>query len=169
MGQRGRSLHSWILSRYLNSLVFELLQNNSKFAALDQVLAALMLHRQASVPPLNRLHPEPIRSGTPQWRSFPMINRHNFLLTFSLVVVVLLFVGTTAMAQSTATLQGTVRDQKGGVVPGAKVTAKNQGTGIERTTQTDSEGNYQFAALPVGNYSVEVEAQRSEEHTSELQ
>jgi len=88
-----------------------------------------------------------------------MINRHNFLLTFSLVVVVLLFVGTTAMAQSTATLQGTVRDQKGGVVPGAKVTAKNQGTGIERTTQTDSEGNYQFAALPVGNYSVEVEAQ----------
>ena len=88
-----------------------------------------------------------------------MITRYNILLRFSLLAVVLLFLGTTAMAQSTATLQGTVRDQKGGVVPGAKVTAKNQGTGIERTTQTDAEGNYQLAALPVGNYSVEVEAQ----------
>src|SRR5262245_2690562 len=88
-----------------------------------------------------------------------MITRYNILLRFSFLVVVLLFLGTTAMAQSTATLQGTVRDQKGGVVPGAKVTAKNQGTGIERTTQTDAEGNYQLAALPVGNYSVEVEAQ----------
>src|SRR5262245_1574042 len=88
-----------------------------------------------------------------------MITSSNFLLRFLLLVVVSLFLGTTAMAQSTATLQGTVRDQKGGVVPGAKVTAKNQGTGIERTTQTDSEGNYQLAALPVGNYSVEVEAQ----------
>ncbi|HEU5236112.1 MAG TPA: TonB-dependent receptor, partial [Pyrinomonadaceae bacterium] len=88
-----------------------------------------------------------------------MINRHYFLFTFSLVVVVLLFVGTTAVAQSTATLQGTVKDQKGDVVPGAKVTARNQGTGIERTTQTDSEGNYQLAALPVGNYSIQVEMQ----------
>ena len=32
-------------------------------------------------------------------------------------------------------------------------------TGIERATQTDSSGNYQIAALPVGNYRLEVQAQ----------
>jgi len=64
-----------------------------------------------------------------------------------------------APGQSTATVQGTVTDQKGSVVPGAKITARNQATGIERTSQTDSDGNYQIAALPVGLYSIEVEAQ----------
>ncbi|HJZ82429.1 MAG TPA: carboxypeptidase regulatory-like domain-containing protein, partial [Pyrinomonadaceae bacterium] len=88
-----------------------------------------------------------------------MRNASQFLFRFLLLGVVLFFLSAAAMAQSTATLQGTVRDQKGDVVAGAKVTAKNQGTGIERTTQTDSEGNYQLAALPVGNYSVEVEMQ----------
>src|SRR5437773_10339683 len=88
-----------------------------------------------------------------------MINPFKFMFRFSLWVVVLLFVGATAMAQSTATLQGTVKDQKGDVVAGAKVTARNQGTAIERTTQTDSDGNYQLASLPVGDYSVQIEMQ----------
>lgn len=88
-----------------------------------------------------------------------MINPFKFMFRFSLSVVVLLFVGATAMAQSTATLQGTVKDQKGDVVAGAKVTTRNLGTGIERTTQTDTEGNYQLASLPVGDYSVQIEMQ----------
>lgn len=83
---------------------------------------------------------------------------HKVLFGFSSFVVVLLFLGT-ALGQSTATLQGTVRDHNGSVVAGAKVAARNLGTGIERTTQTDSDGNYQFAGLPVGNYSVQVEMQ----------
>ena len=85
--------------------------------------------------------------------------RERILLGVSSLVVIVLFLAATAVAQSTATLQGTVRDQKGGAVAGAKVTARNQGTGIDRTTQTDSEGNYQFAALPVGNYTLQVEMQ----------
>jgi hypothetical protein len=60
--------------------------------------------------------------------------------------------------QSTAVLQGRVLDQNGAVVPHAGVTAKNIATGIERTGEADSEGNYQFAALPVGSYRVEVKA-----------
>ena len=88
-----------------------------------------------------------------------MITRDKVLFRLSFVFFVFPFLAATAMAQSTATLQGTVRDQKGDVVSGAKVTATNQGTAIERTTQTDSEGNYQLAALPVGNYSVQVEMQ----------
>jgi Carboxypeptidase regulatory-like domain len=62
------------------------------------------------------------------------------------------------MAQSTATLQGTVTDQSGAVVANAKVVARNQSTGIVRTVATDSNGNYQIAALPVGVYRVDVQA-----------
>jgi hypothetical protein len=64
-----------------------------------------------------------------------------------------------ARAQSTATLQGMVIDQSGAVIVNAKVIARNQATGIERETRTDSSGNYQIAALPVGIYRVEAKAQ----------
>jgi outer membrane receptor protein involved in Fe transport len=58
-----------------------------------------------------------------------------------------------------ATLQGTVTDPQGAVVPNAKITVRNQATGLERVVQTDSEGAYQVAALPVGVYRIEVQAQ----------
>jgi hypothetical protein len=81
-------------------------------------------------------------------------------LTFQVIVftlALLCFAGV-SLGQSTATLQGTIKDEKGSVVPGAKVTARNLATGIERTTQSDSDGNYQIASLPVGSYSIGVEA-----------
>ena len=60
--------------------------------------------------------------------------------------------------QSTAVLQGRVVDQNGAVVPRAQVSVQNSATGLARNGETDSEGNYQIAALPVGNYRVEVRA-----------
>jgi outer membrane receptor protein involved in Fe transport len=63
------------------------------------------------------------------------------------------------LAQSTATLQGTVTDSKGAVLPNATVVVKSRSTAVERTTQTDNDGNYQLAALPPGVYSVEVRVQ----------
>jgi len=45
------------------------------------------------------------------------------------------------------------------VLPNATVVVRNRSTASERTTQTDSEGNYQLAALPPGVYSVEVRVQ----------
>jgi hypothetical protein len=81
------------------------------------------------------------------------------LSSFALTIA-LLFVGaTSALGQSTATLQGTITDAKGAVLPNATVTVRNQATSIERKTQTDSSGSYQIAALPVGQYTVEVQAQ----------
>jgi len=64
-----------------------------------------------------------------------------------------------AFAQSTATLQGSVTDQSGSVVSGVKITVRNQANGFERIVQTDSDGNYQAAALPPGLYRVEAQAQ----------
>jgi outer membrane receptor protein involved in Fe transport len=76
-----------------------------------------------------------------------------------LVVAFCLAFGVATLAQSTATLQGLVTDPQGAVVPNAKVTVHSQATGTERTTQTDSEGNYQVASLQPGTYRVEVQAQ----------
>jgi hypothetical protein len=84
-----------------------------------------------------------------------LLNRTVLLL---LVLCVVLIVSHPLLAQSTATLRGTVMDQSGAVVPNATVTVRNAATGIQRTTQSDSTGNYQIAALPVGTYDVEVKA-----------
>ena len=73
-----------------------------------------------------------------------------------LAAVLPLALFTSAQAQSTTTLQGRVVDPKGEAVPGAKVMARSQATGVERIAQTDSDGAYQIAALPAGAYRVEV-------------
>src|SRR3954453_8414729 len=81
--------------------------------------------------------------------------RRSFVGLFLSVIIAF---SATSFAQSTSTLRGTVTDQSGAVVPNAKVTARNEATGIERSTQSDSTGNYQLAALPVGTYTVDVKA-----------
>jgi hypothetical protein len=75
-----------------------------------------------------------------------------------LAVAVGLVVSVSTFGQSTATVQGSITDSKGAVVPNATVVLRNKATLIERTTQTDSDGNYQVAALPVGTYTIEVRA-----------
>jgi hypothetical protein len=55
------------------------------------------------------------------------------------------------------TILGTVTDPNGAVVSGAKITAKNTSTGLERSTTSDEEGNYTVPELPIGPYEVRVE------------
>lgn len=64
----------------------------------------------------------------------------------------------TTFAQSTAVLSGTVTDATGAAVPGARVVATNQATGVQSDTQTDSAGAYLFSALPIGVYRIDVTA-----------
>src|SRR5215210_2113254 len=82
--------------------------------------------------------------------------RFPLLLTIPFLLLIL---STPARAQSTATLQGAVTDPKGDVIPNANVVVHNQATGLERTIETDSDGNYQVAALPVGMYRIQVQSQ----------
>ena len=65
--------------------------------------------------------------------------------------------GNAAWGQTNASLRGTVTDQSGGVVVGAKVTLTNTGTGISRITNSDKDGNYLFDLVQVGKYKVTVE------------
>ena len=78
------------------------------------------------------------------------------LLTLSLL---LLAVHTELFAQSrTGTILGTVTDATGAVIPGAKVTVTNMGTNQARETSTDANGRYVVTLLPVGRYSIKVNA-----------
>src|SRR5437870_8183377 len=66
-----------------------------------------------------------------------------------------------AFAQSsTATLSGTVTDPNNAVVPGAHVTATNNGTGLKREATTSGSGAFTIPLLPPSTYTVLVENQR---------
>jgi hypothetical protein len=65
--------------------------------------------------------------------------------TFSFIVAALLIsiVSLTAYAQSgMSSVQGTVTDSIGAVIPGANIILTNTSTGVALTAQTDSTGNY---------------------------
>src|SRR5580698_5082556 len=54
-------------------------------------------------------------------------------------------------------IRGSVTDKTGAVIPEAKVTLTDQGTGIARATISNAEGGYTFAALTPATYNVVVE------------
>ncbi len=76
-----------------------------------------------------------------------------------LLFPVLLFaVGTARAQQLTATLSGTAIDQSDAHVANAAVIVKNDASGDERKSATDSQGFFSVTALPPGSYTVTVSA-----------
>lgn len=59
---------------------------------------------------------------------------------------------------STSRILGTVTDSTGAVVPNATVTLINESTGITEKQQTTAAGLYSFPSVPVGTYTIRVEA-----------
>jgi TonB dependent receptor/Carboxypeptidase regulatory-like domain len=83
--------------------------------------------------------------------------RDRFL--YCLAVASLVLVPSTSIsAQSTASIEGQIIDAHGDAVAGAEVQAISRSISLLRVVQTDSHGRYQFAGLPVGDYSLEVRA-----------
>jgi hypothetical protein len=77
----------------------------------------------------------------------------------ALAVALVLSVGA-AQAQSTAvngTIEGTIKDASGGLLPGVTVTVSNTDTGAERVVVTDSNGIYRATLLPLGSYQISAE------------
>src|SRR3954463_11118818 len=61
-------------------------------------------------------------------------------------------------AQSVSgTILGTVTDSSGSVIPNAKVTIVNEGTGLTRTVHADANGEFTAPSLPTGHYTVIAE------------
>ena len=59
----------------------------------------------------------------------------------------------------TGAILGTVKDQSGAVVPGAKVTLTNEGTSFSVSTTTGADGGYTFTPVKIGTYTVDAEFQ----------
>ena len=70
-----------------------------------------------------------------------------------------LLVASMATAQMAGSIRGVVSDTTGAVVPGATVTLTNEGTRFSRNIVTDAKGNYFFAAVQPGSYTILVEIQ----------
>src|SRR5579871_1483517 len=55
------------------------------------------------------------------------------------------------------TIYGTVRDSSGAAISGAKVNAVNTATNYARTQNTTASGDFLFASMPLGQYTLTVE------------
>ncbi len=76
------------------------------------------------------------------------------------VLILALAVAGPALAQSQAingTIDGSVSDTSGAVLPGVSVTVTNTDTGATRTVVTDERGGYRVILLPLGTYRVAAE------------
>ena len=79
------------------------------------------------------------------------------MVAVALVVATLL--SSKAFAQvDTGTVQGTVRDASGAVVPAATVTLLNVTMGVSFETKTNDVGHYQFPSVRIGSYTIVAEA-----------
>src|SRR5579863_9849493 len=72
---------------------------------------------------------------------------------------VLLLVASVFGQETTAGLQGTVKDSTGAVVPNAHVVVAGSSLVGTKATDSDGSGYYRFANLPPGGYTVTVTAQ----------
>ena len=76
------------------------------------------------------------------------------ILMIALVVSMACLVGVGQAWAQTSSLQGTVTDESGGVIPGADITVTNPETGEIRTAVSNDAGFYSVPLLKKGNYAV---------------
>src|SRR5439155_20019483 len=81
-----------------------------------------------------------------------IMRKNNLLLSLAMVLA-----SEACLAQTTATIVGTVTDSTGAVVPGVSISVISKDTGLTRKTTTNQGGNYVATFLPVGQYSITAE------------
>ena len=81
------------------------------------------------------------------------------ILPVLLLAPVMITVTSPLLAQTvTGSVNGTVTDTSGAVIPAAQVTVHNVATGVETPTTTNGAGVYSIRFLPIGQYQVTVQA-----------
>ena len=84
----------------------------------------------------------------------------SFCRALAIAGFAVLFCGVPAVSQTiTGTITGTVTDPTGAVVPNARVVATNTATNVNSETNTNDAGIYNLLFLPVGDYTLSVNAQ----------
>lgn len=95
-----------------------------------------------------QLFPFSARTSTPQIAT----------CLWAVFVAVMLVLSPAAFAQYRGSVQGTVTDTQGGVIPNAKLTLTNTDTNEMQVRTTNGVGIYSFNALPPGHFRLTVEA-----------
>src|SRR5271157_1313100 len=81
--------------------------------------------------------------------------------SFAVLMLLVLCLGALVFAQGGATgaISGVVQDASGAVIANAKVSVTSEATGeVLRQMKSDASGLFSATLLPVGNYTVEVNA-----------
>ena len=76
----------------------------------------------------------------------------------SLLILVILATASLWAQTASSSINGTITDPKGSVIPGASLTLSNPDTGFLRTTKTNDQGIYQFLQVPPATYELTVVA-----------
>jgi hypothetical protein len=89
------------------------------------------------------------------------VRTKSLVMFLSIAALILSAIEPLVVAQSlgAGTIEGTVTDTTGAVVPGANVVIENRITGYKRTTNTDANGAFRFDNIPLNNYALTVSAQ----------
>src|SRR5713226_174824 len=96
-----------------------------------------------------------VSQGNGQLRSGGRILMRNARVLFAGLMILVLVPGLArGQGSSTATVTGTVTDQKGAAVPGATIELLNTATNESRTQTTNDSGYYTFVSVPPGSYKV---------------
>ncbi len=93
------------------------------------------------------------QSGHGRW------NRKSFFRSWFIASLVILLLGPAVRAQDNATINGTVMDASGALVPNAELSLTSQATNQVRKAVSNTAGAFRFANVGVGNYSLTVTAQ----------
>jgi outer membrane receptor protein involved in Fe transport len=83
----------------------------------------------------------------------PLLHR---VLPWALLVSVLLCAPASAQVD-TGTILGTVKDQSGGVLPGATVTITHEGQAFTLSSVTRADGTFVFTPIRTGTYAIDIE------------
>jgi hypothetical protein len=72
------------------------------------------------------------------------------------LITALVLSSAAVLAGTTGSIAGTIKDQSGAVIPGAKLTVTHTTQGIQTKTTSDAKGDYTFPSLTVGRYDLQV-------------
>src|SRR5258708_31254132 len=88
-----------------------------------------------------------------------MLSHITARIAFTIALLLIPVGSSLAQVGNQGTIQGTVVDQTGAVVPGAEITATRTATGATFKTTSTNDGFFEFTILPVGTY--DLQARRS--------
>lgn len=85
------------------------------------------------------------------------IPRYTRLTVCIVFMTYLIALGSAALAQNTGSILGSITDNSDALLPGAKITALSS-NGLNRGTTSNATGSYILPAMPIGTYTVTIEA-----------